>query len=135
MKLRSGIVPATGQVVAFGVVGAAAALVHFLVVSLLVPVGVHPLIANVAAFLVAFGVSYAGHSRFTFPRGSRERPRALHRFFAVAASSFVMNELLYALLLQLTRLGYREALLIVLIVVASSTFIASKYWAFAYEHA
>ena len=124
-----------GQLAAFGIVGAIAALVHLVVVSLIVPLGIHPLIANVVAFSVAFGVSFAGHSRWTFPSQGRERPRALHRFLTVAASSFVLNELLYAVLLQFTRLGYREALAIVLIVVAGSTFVASRYWAFAHEHA
>jgi putative flippase GtrA len=123
------------RLAAFGVVGATAALVHLLVVSVLVPFGMHPLVANIVAFSVAFGVSFAGHSRWTFPAKGRERPRALHRFFTVALSSFVMNELLYALLLRFTRLGYREALVIVLVIVASSTFIASKYWAFAHEPA
>lgn len=117
--------------VVFVVVGTVAAGVHFLVVSLLVPLGLHPLIANVAAFATAFGVSFAGHGRWTFPAKGRERPRALHRFFAVAVSSFVANELLYAVLLRFTALGYRLALVIVLIVVAGSTFVASKYWAFA----
>lgn len=120
-------------IVAFGLVGTAAALVHFLVVSLLVPVGLHPLVANVAAFAVAFGVSFAGHARWTFPASGRARPRALHRFFAVAVSSFAANELLYALLLQFTVLGYRQSLLVVLLLVASLTFVASKYWAFADE--
>lgn len=128
----TGIAPAglrTGPIVAFGLVGAAAALVHFLVVSLLVPLGVHPLVANVGAFPVAFGVSFFGHRRWSFP-ARHARPSALPRFFAVAVSSFVANEFLYALLLWFTPLGYREALVIVLILVASATFAASKYWAF-----
>ena len=119
----------TGSVVTFGFVGAAAALVHFLVVILMVPLGAHPLAANVGAFFAAFGVSFLGHERWSFP-ARRARPRALPRFLAVAVSSFVMNELLYALLLVFTPLGYRAALMIVLILVASATFVASREWAF-----
>jgi putative flippase GtrA len=128
----TGIAPAglrTASIVAFGFVGAAAALVHFLVVGLLAPLGAHPLAANVVAFLVAFGVSFFGHSRWSFP-ARRAWLGALPRFLAVAVSSFVANEILYALLLWFTPLGYREALVIVLILVASATFVASKHWAF-----
>jgi putative flippase GtrA len=128
----TGIAPAgfrIGSVVAFGLVGAAAALVHFLVVILLVPLGTHPLVGNVVAFITAFGISFFGHGQWSFP-ARRARPRALPRFLTVAASSFVANELLYALLLWFTPLGYRAALVIVLILVASATFMASKHWAF-----
>ncbi|MGD8340684.1 MAG: GtrA family protein [Gammaproteobacteria bacterium] len=113
-------------------VGTAAAAVDFIVVSVLVPCGAHPLVANVPAFAVAFGVSYTGHSRWTFPMGWA-RPGAIHRFFAVAASGFAINELLYALLLRFTGLSYRESLAVVLIAVAGATFLASKYWAFAHD--
>jgi len=121
--------------IAFGLVGTAAFLVHFVIVSVLVPIGLHPLIANVVGFGTAFAVSFAGHSRWTFPAGDRERPRALARFFAVASAGFVTNELLYAVLLRWTGLGYRVALVIVLVVVAISTFVASKFWAFADDDA
>ena len=119
----------TGPIFVFGLVGAAAALVHFFVVILLVTLGAHPLAANVVAFVAAFGISFFGHGRWSFP-ARRARPRALPRFLAVAVSSFTMNELLYALLLWFTPLGYRAALMIVLILVASATFVASKQWAF-----
>ena len=121
--------------VVFGIVGTAAAVVHFIVVSLLVPLGIHPLIANIVGFAVAFGVSFAGHRRWTFAAGGRELPRALNRFFAVAVCGFAANELLYALVLRFTRLEYGSALLIVLTLVAGSTFVASKFWAFADERA
>jgi putative flippase GtrA len=129
-------VPSIGRaasILAFGMVGAAAACVHFTIVSLLVPLGTHPLVANVAGFLVAFAVSFSGHRRWTFPGTGRARPKALHRFFIVAATSFALNESLYAVLLRFTELGYRPALIIVLLVVAVSTFVTSKYWAFADE--
>ena len=47
----------SGQIFRFGCIGVAAMLVHLAVVSLLVPLGLAPLLANVAAFAVAFQVS------------------------------------------------------------------------------
>jgi putative flippase GtrA len=122
----------TKQLLIFGFVGAAAFATHFGVVSVIVPFGIHPLLANVVAFLTAFGVSFVGHNTWTFPAaGSRDKSRALRRFAVVACSSFALNEMLYALLLGFTPLSYRIALLIVLVVVASVTLVLSKYWAFA----
>ena len=116
----------------FGLVGGAAAAVHLAVVSVLVPwAGWHPLVANVAAFLVAFCVSYAGHARWTFGDSATAARRSLPRFFAVAVTSFAANEALYALLLALTSLQYQVALFITLVAVAVMTFVASRYWAFA----
>jgi putative flippase GtrA len=115
----------------FTVVGAAAFCVHFAVVALLVPFGVPPLAANVAAFVAAFAVSFSGHARFTF-RAQRGRTGiALRRFAIVAVAGFVLNETSYAALLADTTIDYRIALLLVLGAVATLTYVAARDWAFA----
>jgi putative flippase GtrA len=115
----------------FALVGVAAAAVHFAVVAVLTPLGLPPLVANVFAFLCAFGVSFAGHSRWSFPSERRDSAVALRRFFAVAVTSFALNETLYWALLRFTPLDYRVALAFVLVAVAFATLLSSKYWAFA----
>jgi putative flippase GtrA len=116
----------------FGVVGISALAVHFACVSLvLVPLGAAPLLANVAAFLLAFQVSYWGHRRLTFRAHDVAHSQSAPRFFAVACLSFAVNEAMYFLLLRYTALDYRAALLIVLFAVAVLTFALSKLWAFA----
>lgn len=115
----------------FGLVGVSALIVHFAVVSwLLTPLGVAPLVANVAGFLVAFQVSYHGHRRLTFGATAVPHRQSLPRFFGVACLSFAVNESLYGILLHKTGLDYRAALLIVLFTVAALTFVLSKLWAF-----
>ncbi|MCS6763714.1 MAG: GtrA family protein [Candidatus Protistobacter heckmanni] len=114
----------------FAAVGAAAAAVHFLAVLLLVEFsGLPPQPANVLAFLIAFWVSYAGHSCLTFAAAGARRAQSLPRFFLVAVSSFAGNAALFALLL---RFGwdYRTALFTVLLIVAVLTYLASRLWAF-----
>jgi putative flippase GtrA len=118
-----------GQLARFGVVGVGAMAVHWLVVAMLVPLGALPLIANIAGFAVAFNVSYVGHRNWTFA-ATGDHATTFKRFFGVALASFVLNEILYYLLLQYTAMGYRNALLIVLIAVAALTFVLSRYWAF-----
>ena len=119
------------QVIRFGVVGVTALMVNWLVVAVLVPtLDMAPLLANVFAFLVAFQVSYWGHRSWTFNAWTLRHSQTLPRFLVVSCSSFLINEFLYFLLLEFTVLDYRTALLIVLAIVAMSTFLLSRKWAF-----
>lgn len=119
------------ELVSFGAVGTAALAVHWLVVALLVPRGAGPLAANAVAFVVAFGVSFGGHARWSFPATGRPLVPALVKFAAVAVGGFALNEVAYAALLAWTSLDYRLALLFVLAAVAVVTFVAGRCWAFA----
>ena len=120
-----------GRIHRFIAVGCAAALVHWLVVVAAVSgLGWQPLAANVAGWLVAFGVSYAGHRRWTF--GDHRAPvgRSLRRFFVVSAAGFSVNEAAYALLLHWSALRYDAVLALVLIGVAGLTYWLGRHWAF-----
>lgn len=116
----------------FIVVGSTAALVHWVVaVAVVMVFGIAPLVANVFGWLVAFGVSFAGHYRYTFRLEGRHWPRAALRFFGVSACGFALNEVLYFYLLRTTPIPYDILLALVLIIVAFFTFVASRLWAFA----
>lgn len=121
------------QLAFFGGVGAAAAATHYLVVLALVPLGLHPLLANVVAFAVAFQVSYFGHRHLTFASTARQLPhrQTLPRFLLVAVTSFLLNEAMFFLLLRYTTLPYQLSLAIVLVTVAALTFVLSRRFAFA----
>lgn len=120
------------QSVRFVLVGGSAAASHLLVVALLVQ-GLHwpPLSANVLAFLLAFAVSYSGHALLTFAESATPHRQALPRFFLVACSAFVVNELLYFAALRWLAWHYLWSLFLVLLLVAVGTFVCSKFWAFA----
>ena len=120
------------HLLAFGVVGGAAFLVHFAVVAIIVPLGLPPLAANLLGFLSAFSISFVGHGRWSFPAEGRPVAPALVRFAAVAVAGFVLNESAYAALLAWTTLDYRLALFLVLCGVAGLTWLAGRYWAFAH---
>ena len=115
----------------FIVVGCAAGAVHFGAVVLLVEwLGVAPLLANVLGWLLAFGVSFTGQSKWTFRSHGTPWAVALPRYFALSLSGFVLNEVGYALLLHWTRLPYDLALGLVLVAVAVMTFLLGSRWAF-----
>jgi putative flippase GtrA len=106
----------------FVVVGCAAAAVHLGVVKLLVSqLGWLPLVANVAGWLLAFCVSFAGHWQI----------RAARRFFFISFTGFSINEAMYAVLLRLVGDDwYLVVLFFVLLSVAVITYLLSSRWAF-----
>ena len=124
--------PLQHRLVRFIAVGSLAALLHWGVVVLLVEArGLAPLFANVAGWLGAFMLSFAGHQCWTFGDHGAPPARAAGRFFLVSAGGFALNEAAYALLLQATAWRYDGLLVIVLLAVAVITYWLSRRWAFA----
>lgn len=115
----------------FIAVGCAAAALHFAVVVALVQLtGWPPLVANIAGWLAALGLSFAGHWRLSFAAQQAPLHRAAPRFVLVSATGFAVNEAAYGLLLHAAGLGYALALAIVLVAVAVGTYLLSRHWAF-----
>lgn len=127
--------PLIHRLTRFSVTGGSSTAVHFCSVLLLVSLlHMTPLIANIGAFLIAFSVSYIGHSRWTFADiNQANRKQTLCRFFMIAVFSFVLNESLYVYLLKVQHLYYPIALAIVLCAISVVTFTLSKCWAFRPE--
>lgn len=121
------------QALRFVVVGAAAAATHW-VCAVAAMHWLVPLAANVVGFACAFPVSFAGHFHWSFRGRGAHWAHALPRFLAVALSSFAGNELLYAVLLRWLPWPPEALLVITLLVVALSTFLLSRGWAFARRH-
>ena len=120
------------RIAQFVLVGSLSAAVHFgVVVALVQWASWAPLVANLAGWLVAFGVSFTGHQRLTFQDHGAPTGRALWRFFLISAAGFGLNEGLYALALHVGGLDYRPALFVVLLAVAVATYLFSRAWAFA----
>ena len=123
--------PTFRQLVRFGCVGVAAAATNFAVVILLVThAKLHPLIANIFAFFIAFQVSFYGHRLWTFASVAKHLT-SLAKYLMVAIASFGLNEGFYALFLQGFKIHYITALFLVLVIVPPITFLLSKFWAFA----
>ncbi len=89
-----------------------------------------PLLANVAGWVVAMVVSYSGHRRLSFRHSGATAVHALPRFVAVSATGFAVNETAYALVLRWGGWRYDIVLAVVLVAVATLTYLASRYWVF-----
>lgn len=113
----------------FLVVGAGAALTHAAVFALALP-WMRPELANALGFVIAFGVSFAGHRSLSF-RGSRTGLRqSLLRFALTALAGFAVNESLFTLLLRGAGWPSWLALFAAMGVAAGQTFVLGRFWAF-----
>ena len=115
----------------FMAIGGLAAATHFVCVILLVEATkIAPLFANVIAFLIAFIVSFSGQRLVTFNDSQQALGSSLRRYFLISISSFIANELLFAISIKLFDLPYIPSLACVLVLVALGTYIGSRKWAF-----
>lgn len=118
------------RLLCFAVIGGVAALTHlFIVFQLVTREQLHPLLANMLAFFVAFNISYLGHRHLTFSRLNDNKQLRLPHFFLVASSAGLLNELLYFLLLKYTHLNYLPALFLVLGLISLYSYMISRHWA------
>lgn len=119
------------RLVAFALIGATSAAVHFTVaVAVVTLAGSAPMAGNIDGYGVALITSWLGQSRLTF----REAPRSTWtpvRFALTSLSGFALNAMAYAALLRWTTLDYRVSLAIVLMSVALLTWVLCDQWVFA----
>lgn len=120
----------------FAAVGLAASAVHYVACILLIEqFAIRPWIANIAAFVVSFPVSYIGHSFLTFSarRYGRETAttgRSLRRFLLTAMTGFAVNQASIVLFVEALGLPPRIVLAISTVVVAGLLYLIGKIWAF-----
>lgn len=114
----------------FGLVGIIATGVHILVVWLLVLQTTLPtLLANMLAFLSAFGISFSGNYIWTF--GMPGQPcKAMRRFLLISVIAFALNSLLLAGLLHAEWLEPTASAIVSIAVIPPITFCASRLWGF-----
>lgn len=120
------------QPIKFILIGSVAAFIHLTILHITVRyLDFTPLWGNAIAFIIAFMVSYIGHSFWTFNHKKHEYKGSLLRFLVTQLlCSFMLNQGGYALLLKFASLNYMLASFIVLITVPVVTYTLSKYWAF-----
>ena len=113
----------------FLAVGGTAALVHMGVFALMQG-HMLPELANALGFVIAFGVSFAGHRWLSFKDATTSVRTSLGRFAVTALAGFASNELIFALLLRVAGLPALVALFVALVFAAGQTFLFSRFWAF-----
>lgn len=114
----------------FGLVGLTATVAHILIVWLLLSeTPVQPLVGNLCAFLIAFGISFSGNYIWTF-RFQGQLGQAMIRFLLVSICAFGLNTLVLAGILSVNLISSSVAAIISAMVVPAFTFVASRLWCF-----
>lgn len=114
----------------FGVVGVAATALHVGVVWTLVTYSTLPaLVANLIAFICAFGLSFSGNYIWTFSAPGSPG-RAMRRFFLISIAAFTANSTLLITLLSSGWLSPPRAAVASAAIVPCISFIASRLWGF-----
>ena len=113
----------------FLAVGGAAAATH-MVVFALAQGHMWPELANALGFVIAFGVSFAGHRLLSFKDAGTSVATSLRRFGITALAGFASNEIVFVVLLRGLGLPSLLALFLALVFAAGQTFVLSRFWAF-----
>lgn len=133
MKLSSAVPPVFGQVIRFGLVGGFVTLVggaaYYIPATYL---GVHPLLANLLAYVVAMGLGYVLHSTVSFRgHGRRDNPgKRTGRFLVVSLVSLALNSLWVWTLTGLLDGPTWWPLVPMLFVTPAVTFALNRQWVF-----
>ncbi|QJP06768.1 GtrA family protein [Pseudomonas multiresinivorans] len=118
----------------FGIVGIGATALHISVAwSLITYMATPALLANLIAFLCAFGLSFGGNYLWTFSTPGSPA-KAIRRFFVISLSAFLANSALLATILASGWLSPRLAVVASAAVVPGFTFLASRLWGFRQQH-
>lgn len=113
----------------FLAVGGGAAATHGAVLAALAQI-IRPELANAIGFLVAFSVSFVGHSRLTFPNPAAPAGQGLFRFAMTSLAGFVLNEVVFATLHAVLGWTVGWSWLFATGITAVQTFCLGKWWAF-----
>lgn len=131
------VVRLVAQAMRFGAVGGVGTLVHVAMFSGLIELfDVAPLLANLAAFCTAVGVSFFGHYHWTFADKEtfhREVPRvgkAMRRFLIVSLIGLSLNSLVVYIVDGILGWSYWYAVVLMITAVPGIVFLLSRFWAF-----
>jgi putative flippase GtrA len=121
------------QLMRFGTVGGLATATHAGVYLYIVTANLlAPILANFAAYALAFAVSFVGHRRWTFgdaPKGGRNNT-AVFRFLSVSLSGLALNSAAVLLLVNYFRLPDWTPLLVIVGVTPVFSFLLNRFWVF-----
>ena len=121
----------SGQFGCFLLVGAAATMIHYAVLHLMVVAGLAgPVSSSTIGYVLSALFNYWANHKITF-RSDQAHQVALPRFSVVALVGLALNAGLMAIGTRILGLHYLLAQLIATCMVLVFNFVASRYWTFA----
>lgn len=129
-NLRAAVASNSMLITRFCIVGAATALIYFVLYYVILMVHpVAPWIASGASFLIAIIFQYVGHSKFTFDRSLRDAAQ-LTRFVIAVTLGLAISTIVTGFIWPL--FGWPEilSLIVVVIVLPIVNFAVFSFWVF-----
>ena len=121
------------QVSIFIVVGIVATITHYVVATCSsIVFMLTPIITNVFGFISAVGISFYGHSRFTFTSKCNDYPTII-KFLIVSLTCLVLSQLVSYYTYYQFNLGLLLSNACSVIVVPVVSFVLNKLWVFTNE--
>lgn len=133
---RNALVRFITQVYRFGIVGIIATTLHVSVFAFCIEVYAVPaLVANLIAYGVAFTFGFSGHLYWTFSHAGQHtrqywKTTAL-KYLTVSLIGLCLNSAVVHLVVNILGLSYMYAIALMVTLVPGTTFLLSKFWAFA----
>jgi putative flippase GtrA len=129
--LRAVLPPSLHRVARFGLSGAVATLVYFLLTNMLVlAAGMAPTAASVCAYLLSLGVSYLLQSRFTF-RTNTDSLDQMTRFVITSLAGFVIAWCVMAITVDVLAWPYFTGAAAICVLIPVANFFIFRGWVFA----
>jgi putative flippase GtrA len=114
----------------FGLTGVVATTVYATVSLLAIEAfGAAPIAGSILGYATAIGVSFYGHSLFSF-RVGLDHGTALRRFLVLAAASFVLSTMLMWLIADIMGLSPRIAVAVIAVVIPINNYVCNRFWVF-----
>lgn len=121
----------TSEILRFGIVGVAATLTHFLVLTLGVErLGLDPAIANGMAFCVALLVTFFGQSLWVFRGHAGINAATLAKFGVSLLAGLAGNMAIMAICTRVLGLPYQVGFLAGLVIIPAASYVLNKFWVF-----
>lgn len=115
----------------FIIIGGLSTIIHYIVaVELVNLLNLDPEYSNVMGFLCAFPVSYLGHKKISFRHHKIHHSDSLPKFLLVSVAGFTANQSLVVLALHFTSVPFWLSLALIMLMIAISTYLLSRFWAF-----
>lgn len=129
--LRAVLPPSLHRVARFGVSGAAATLVYFLLTNVLViAAGLLPTVASVCAYLLSLGISYLLQSRFTFQANTASLDQ-MTRFAVTSLAGLAIAWCVMAITADVLAWPYLAGAAVICVLIPVANFFIFRGWVFA----
>lgn len=131
LLLGAALPPSLHRVARFGISGAAATLVYFLLTNVLViAAGLLPTVASVCAYLLSLGISYLLQSRFTF-QANTDSLDQMTRFVITSLAGLVIAWCVMAITVDVLAWPYFAGAAVICVLIPVANFFIFRGWVFA----